>query len=147
MAYAKAEEAADARLPRGGTVFVSVRDRDKRNAILPIRELVNLGFEVAATEGTAETLRRNGIEARVVAKLAEGGAHVGDLIARGEVALIVNTPAGSGPRRDGDYIRTAAVKFGVPCITTMAGLQAAVQGIAELIASEATVSSLQEFHT
>src|SRR2546428_638764 len=81
----------------------------------------------AATEGTAEMLRRNGIDARAVAKLGEGRAHVGDLIERGEVALIVNTPAGSGPRRDGDYIRTAAVRFGVPCITTMAGLQAAVQ--------------------
>jgi carbamoyl-phosphate synthase large subunit len=147
MAYAKAEEAADARLPRAGTVFVSVRDRDKRTAIMPARQLVGLGFDIIATEGTAETLRRNGIEARTVAKLGGGAPHVGDLIERGEVALIVNTPAGSGPRRDGDYIRTAAVRFGVPCITTLAGMQAAVQAITDLVTAEAGVTSLQEFNT
>ena len=146
MAYAKAEEAADARLPRSGTVFISVRDRDKRQIIMPVRQLVSLGFEILATEGTAETLRRNGIEARAVAKFGEGSPHVGDLIERGEIALIVNTPAGSGPRRDGDYIRTAAVRFGVPCITTLAGMQAAVQAITHLVDAEAGVTSLQEFH-
>jgi len=146
MAYAKAEEAADARLPRSGTVFISVRDRDKRHIIMPVRQLVGLGFDIIATEGTAETLRRNGIEARTVAKFGEGSPHVADLMERGEVALIVNTPAGSGPRRDGDYIRTAAVRFGVPCITTLAGMQAAVQAISDLVSAEAGVLSLQEFH-
>jgi carbamoyl-phosphate synthase large subunit len=147
MAFAKAEEAVDARLPRGGTVFVSVRDRDKRSVIMPVKQLADLGFDIVATEGTAEMLARNGITAKPVAKLGEGGPHVGDLLARGEVALVVNTPAGSGPRKDGDYIRTAAVRYGVPCITTLAGLQAAVQGISELLRTDVTVTSLQEFQS
>ncbi|MFN2641040.1 MAG: carbamoyl-phosphate synthase large subunit [Actinomycetota bacterium] len=145
MAFAKAEEAVDARLPRNGTVFVSVRDRDKRSVIMPMKQLADLGFDIVATEGTAEMLARNGIAAKPVPKLGEGGSHVGDLLARGEVALVINTPAGSGPRKDGDYIRTAAVRYGVPCITTLAGLQAAVQGISELLRTDVTVTSLQEF--
>jgi carbamoyl-phosphate synthase large subunit len=91
-------------------------------------------------------LTRNGIAARTVAKIGEGGKHVGDLIAEHEVALVINTPSGWGPRKDGDYIRTAAVRFGVPSITTLAGLQAAVQGIDELEHSEPAVLSLQEYH-
>ncbi len=148
IAFAKAEEAVDARLPSGGTVFVSVRDQDKRGIIMPVKQLADLGFDVVATEGTAEALERNGIACTTVAKLgaATGRPDVTELMARGEVALVINTPAGSGPRRDGDYIRTAAVKYGVPSITTMAGLQAAVQGIAALQRAEITVTSLQEFH-
>ena len=146
LAFAKAEEAADARLPRTGSVFVSVRDSDKRHIVLAVRRLVDLGFEILATEGTAEMLTRNGIAARTVAKIGEGGKHVGDLIAEHEVALVINTPSGWGPRKDGDYIRTAAVRFGVPSITTLAGLQAAVQGIDELEHSEPAVLSLQEYH-
>ncbi|MGZ4119097.1 MAG: carbamoyl-phosphate synthase large subunit [Actinomycetota bacterium] len=146
MAFAKAEEAADARLPRGGRLFVSVRDSDKRAIVLPVRRLVDLGFEVHATVGTAEMLKRNGIDVIPVAKIGEGSPHVGDLIAEGSVDLIINTPSGWGPRKDGDYIRTSAVRFGIPSITTLAGLQAAVQGIDELAHAEPTVLSLQEYH-
>jgi len=146
MAFAKAEEAADARLPRSGRVFVSVRDSDKRAIVLPIRRLADLGFEVYATAGTAELLARNGITVVTVPKIGEGSPHVGDLIAEGSIDLIVNTPSGWGPRKDGDYIRTSAVRFGVPSITTLAGLQAAVQGIDELEHAEPTVLSLQEYH-
>jgi carbamoyl-phosphate synthase large subunit len=144
-AFAKAEEAADARLPRSGTVFVSVRDRDKRAIVLPIKRLASLGFRILATEGTGAMLARNGVPAEIVAKVGEGNPNVGDLIADGSVELVINTPSGSGPRRDGDYIRTAAVRYGVPCITTLAGVQAAVQGIEELLAGEPTVKSLQEY--
>jgi carbamoyl-phosphate synthase large subunit len=146
IAFSKAEEAADARLPRTGKLFVSVRDSDKRAIVLPVRRLVDLGFEVYATEGTAELLRRNGIEVTQIAKIGEGSPHMGDLIADGKIDLIVNTPSGWGPRKDGDYIRTSAVKFGVPSITTLAGLQAAVQGIDEAEHGEPTVLSLQEYH-
>jgi carbamoyl-phosphate synthase large subunit len=146
MAFAKAEEAADARLPRSGRVFVSVRDSDKRALVMPIRHLADLGFEVYATSGTAELLARNGIAVVTVAKIGEGSPHVGDLIAQGKIDLIINTPSGWGPRKDGDYIRTSAVRFGVPSITTLAGLQAAVQGIDELEHAEPTVLSLQEYH-
>jgi carbamoyl-phosphate synthase large subunit len=146
IAFAKAEEAADARLPRRGRIFISVRDRDKPAVVAPARRLADLGFELLATVGTADFLRRHGMDVRVVEKLGEGTPHVGDLIAAGEVDLVVNTPSGSGPRRDGDYLRTAAVKYGVPSITTLAGLQAAVQGIEELLRSEPVVQSLQEYH-
>ena len=146
MAFAKAEEAADARLPRTGSLFVSVRDSDKRAIVLPIRRLADLGFEVFATSGTAELLSRNGIQVTTVAKIGEGSPHVGDLISSGKVDLIINTPSGWGPRKDGDYIRTSAVRFGVPSITTLAGLQAAVQGIDELEHADPTVLSLQEYH-
>jgi carbamoyl-phosphate synthase large subunit len=146
MAFAKAEEGADARLPRGGTVFVSVRDNDKRAIVLPARRLADLGFRLIATEGTAEMLTRNGIACDTVAKVGEGSPHVGDLIAAGEVALVINTPSGFGPRKDGDYIRTAAVRYGVPSITTLSALQAAVQGIDVMRSGTPSVLSLQEYH-
>ena len=91
-------------------------------------------------------IARNGIQVVTVPKIGEGSPHVGDLIAQGKIDLIVNTPSGWGPRKDGDYIRTSAVRFGVPSITTLAGLQAAVQGIDELEHAEPTVLSLQEYH-
>ncbi|MGH2786165.1 MAG: carbamoyl-phosphate synthase large subunit [Actinomycetota bacterium] len=146
MAFAKAEEAADARLPRSGTVFVSVRDRDKRAIILPVKRLSSLGFRILATEGTGASLQRNGVPVEIVPKVGEGSPHVGDLIAAGEIALVINTPSGSGPRRDGDYIRTAAVRFGIPSITTLSAVQAAVQGIEEMLAAESSVMSLQEYN-
>ena len=145
VAFAKAEEAADAKLPRSGTVFVSVRDRDKRAIILPVKRLASLGFRILATEGTGASLQRNGVPVEIVPKVGEGSPHVGDLIAAGEIALVINTPSGSGPRRDGDYIRTAAVRFGIPSITTLSAVQAAVQGIEELLAADTTVKSLQEY--
>ncbi|MFA5889379.1 MAG: carbamoyl-phosphate synthase large subunit [Actinomycetota bacterium] len=146
MAFAKAEEAADARLPRDGRVFISVRDSDKRAIVLPARRLADLGFEILATQGTAELLERNGIAVTVVAKVGQGSPHVGDLIAAGEVALVINTPSGGGPRKDGDYIRTAAVRYGVPSITTMSAMQAALQAIEVIAGGEPTVLSLQEYH-
>jgi carbamoyl-phosphate synthase large subunit len=91
-------------------------------------------------------LGRNGVPVEVVHKVGQGSPHVGDLIEQGDVDLVINTPSGSGPRKDGDYIRTAAVRYGVPSITTLAGVQAAIQGIEELLGAEMTVKSLQE-HT
>ncbi|HEV2686131.1 MAG TPA: carbamoyl-phosphate synthase large subunit, partial [Actinomycetota bacterium] len=146
MAFSKAEEAADARLPRAGNLFVSVRDSDKRAVVLPVRRLADLGFVIYATSGTAELLTKNGIQVHTVPKIGEGSPHVGDLMEAGTIDLIINTPSGWGPRKDGDYIRTSAVRFGVPSITTLAGLQAAVQGIDEIEHAEPTVLSLQEYH-
>ncbi|MFN2614241.1 MAG: ATP-grasp domain-containing protein, partial [Actinomycetota bacterium] len=145
-AFAKAEEGADARLLDHGTVFVSVRDSDKRAVVLPIKRLAQLGFEILATEGTAEMLRRNGIEAGTIAKVGEGSPHVGDLIARRSVDLVINTPSGGGPRKDGDYIRTAAVRYGIPQVTTLSALQAAVQAIDDMRSRATTVLPLQEYH-
>ncbi len=137
-------------LPTKGTVFCSIANRDKRAMIFPVKRLAELGFDVLATEGTAETLRRAGVRAEVVAKVSEapaGVATVVDRIVAGDVDLVLNTPmGGSGPRTDGDAIRTAAVSHGVPCITTLSGILAAIQGIEALRANAVGVRSLQSYH-
>jgi carbamoyl-phosphate synthase large subunit len=149
-AYAKSQMAAySGGLPTSGHAFVSVANRDKRSMIFPVKRLHDLGFEILATEGTAEVLCRNGVPAEIVRKhfqSAEPGAPP-DTVARildGGIDLIVNTPYGVGARLDGYEIRSAAVRQGVPCITTVQGLAAAVQGIEALIRGEIGVKSLQE---
>jgi len=149
IAFAKSQDAAFGALPMSGTAFVSLANRDKRSAIFPIKILHDLGFTILATQGTAEVLRRNGVPAQVLRKQSEGTGPQGekttvDAIMAGDVQLIVNTPYGVGPRLDGYEIRTAAVTRGVPCITTVQGLAAAVQGIESLQKDEAGVRSLQE---
>jgi carbamoyl-phosphate synthase large subunit len=154
-AYAKAQEAVYGALPTGGRVFVSVANRDKRAMVFPVKRLADLGFEIWATSGTAEVLRRNGVRAKIVPKHSDGAGPGGEptvvtRILDGEVDLIVNTPFGSpsaasaSARLDGYEIRTAAVRRGVPCVTTVAGLAAAVQGIEATIRGEVGVRSLQE---
>jgi carbamoyl-phosphate synthase large subunit len=146
-AYAKSQAAAYGSLPTKGKVFVSVANRDKRNMVFPVKRLHDLGFEVLATDGTAEVLRRNGVPATVVGKFSEGGRSCVDLIHAGEVDLVINTPFGtSGARLDGYEIRTAAVDKGVPCITTIQGAAAAVQGIESLIRGDVGVRPLQDYH-
>ncbi|MFC9222439.1 carbamoyl-phosphate synthase large subunit [Streptomyces hygroscopicus] len=148
-AYAKSQAGAYGALPSKGRAFVSVANRDKRSMIFPARELVGLGFELLATSGTADVLKRNGINATVVRKHSEGEGPNGEktivqLIHEGEVDLIVNTPYGTGSRLDGYDIRTAAVARGVPCLTTVQALAAAVQGIEALGRGAVGVRSLQE---
>lgn len=160
-AFAKTQEATGD-LPTEGTVFVSVANRDKRTLILPIQRLYSLGFKILATQGTAAMLRRNGVECEVVAKISDERRAaadntplvdtdgkpmrtVGDWIKDGDVALILNTPAGSaGARHDGYDIRSAAVNMGVPCVTTVQGAVAAVQGIEALQGAAPTVRAIQE---
>ena len=149
-AFAKSQAAAYGSLPTGGTVFVSLANRDKRSAVFPIKRLADLGFRVLATTGTAQVLRRNGVAAEVVGKFSEGPGNVVERILAGEVDMVVNTPFGSpgnsGPRLDGYEIRTAAVAAGIPCITTVQGMAAAVQGIEALRGGDIGVRSLQEVH-
>jgi carbamoyl-phosphate synthase large subunit len=153
-AYAKSQQAAyGASLPTEGRAFVSVANRDKRAMIFPVKRLADLGFEILATEGTAEVLRRNGVHAKIVRKHSAGPGSDGEptivrRILDGEVDLIVNTPFGSpgqsGPRLDGYEIRTAAVLRGIPSVTTVQGLAAAVQGIEAIARGDVGVRSLQE---
>jgi carbamoyl-phosphate synthase large subunit len=146
-AYAKSQAAAYGELPTKGRVFVSVANRDKRAVIFPVKRLADLGFEVVATEGTAEVLRRNGVAASVVGKHSHGlGDDVVPRILAGEIDLILNTPFGVGARKDGYEIRTAAVARGVPCITTVQGAAACVQGIEALVRGDIGVRSLQDHH-
>ncbi|HEV3169004.1 MAG TPA: carbamoyl-phosphate synthase large subunit [Actinocrinis sp.] len=148
-AFAKSQAAAYGPLPVKGRAFVSVADRDKRSMVLPVKALADLGFEILATEGTAEVLRRNGVSATVVRKHSQGPGPNGEptivqRVLAGEVDLIVNTPHGVGPRLDGYEIRTAAIAMGKPCITTVQSLAAAVQGIDALRRGDVGVGSLQE---
>ncbi|WP_167102644.1 carbamoyl-phosphate synthase large subunit [Mycobacterium sp. DL592] len=152
-AFAKSQTAAYGSLPADGTVFVSVANRDKRSLVFPVKRLADLGFRVLATEGTAEMLRRNGIPCDVVRKHFEepGDGRPAmsaiDAILAGEVNMVINTPYGnSGPRIDGYEIRSAAVSMNIPCITTVQGASAAVQGIEAGIRGDIGVRSLQELH-
>jgi carbamoyl-phosphate synthase large subunit len=152
-AFAKSQAAAYGSLPVKGRAFVSVASKDKRSMIFPVKRLADLGFEIWATRGTGEVLRRNGVRATIVRKHSDGPGPDGEptiveRILAGQVDLIVNTPFGgpgqSGPRRDGYEIRTAAVRRGIPCVTTVQGLAAAVQGIEAITRDEVGVRSLQE---
>ena len=153
-AFAKSQTAAYGSLPTQGTVFVSVANRDKRSLVFPVKRLADLGFRVLATAGTAETLRRNGIPCDEVRKHFEEPSETRppssavDLIRSGEVAMVINTPYGnSGPRVDGYEIRSAAVSMNIPCVTTVQGASAAVQGIEAAIRGDIGVMSLQELHS
>ncbi|MEV3964608.1 carbamoyl-phosphate synthase large subunit [Nocardia sp. NPDC050193] len=158
-AFAKSQSAAYGSLPTEGTIFVSVANRDKRAMVFPVKRLHDLGFRILATAGTAEMLRRNGIPCEQVRKHSDpvspaGGSHtppqpsIVDQIRDGEVDMVINTPYGnSGPRVDGYEIRSAAVGVNIPCITTVQGAAAAVQGIEASINGELGVRSLQELHS
>lgn len=149
-AFAKSQEAAYGGLPSSGSVFVSVADRDKRAIVLPVLRLSQLGFEILATEGTAEVLARNGIEARVVRKyfmgqeVVPGEPSIVELINQGEVDVVINTPSGRSARADGYEIRTATVAADKPLFTTIAQLGAAVASF-EAIRDGFDVRSLQDY--
>ncbi len=149
-AFAKSQEAAYGGLPASGSVFVSVADRDKRAIVLPVLRLSQLGFTILATEGTAEVLARNGIEARVVRKysmgqeVVPGEPSIVELINEGQVDVVINTPSGRSARADGYEIRTATVAADKPIFTTIAQLGAAVASF-EAIQDGFDVRSLQDY--
>jgi carbamoyl-phosphate synthase large subunit len=145
-AFAKAQAAAGAALPAGGTAFITVTDTDKPGAVAIAQTLHDLGFRIVATRGTAEAIERMGIPAERLNKIGEGSPHVVDRIERGEVDLVVNTPTGSGARSDGWEIRRAAIAHGVPCLTTLSGGLAAARAIASGRHGAPQVVSLQELH-
>ncbi|WP_214467056.1 carbamoyl-phosphate synthase large subunit [Microbacterium flavescens] len=147
-AFAKSQDAAYGGMPQSGTVFISVADSDKRAVILPAHRLQELGFDLVATEGTAEILARNGIAVRVVSKYSEtqesGGTNIVDLINAGEIDIVVNTPSGGAARADGYEIRAAAVAGDKALFTTMAVLGAAVSAL-PVLREGFKVKSLQEY--
>jgi carbamoyl-phosphate synthase large subunit len=150
LAFAKSQIAAGNRLPVDGTVFLSLADRDKAAGLDAARQFAALGFDLAATSGTAAMLEAEGVTvATVVAKVGEshpGVVDAVDLIAGGQVQLVVNTPRGRGPRADGLHIRATALAHMVPCLTTVAAARAAAAGIADWISHPLSVRSLQEYH-
>ncbi|MFZ9283467.1 MAG: carbamoyl-phosphate synthase large subunit, partial [Candidatus Nanopelagicales bacterium] len=152
IAFAKSQSAVYAEgLPTSGKIFVSVADRDKRAMIAPIRRLVDMNFGIVATQGTADVLKKHGVNCEIVTKqhlIASAPSDAKttvDAILSGEIALVVNTPYGTGARVDGYEIRTAAVTASVPSITTISGLAAAVEGIEARRSSKYAVKSLQEY--
>jgi carbamoyl-phosphate synthase large subunit len=148
--YAKSQIAAFGPLPKSGTVFISLADKDKDTGVEPALGFSELGFHILATDGTADFLRTKGIECTTVRKHSEGTGKLGektivDIINGGEIDLVINTPVGRGTRADGWAIRTAAVQRSIPCITTTAGFSAAVDAIRFLQASPLSIKSLQEW--
>jgi carbamoyl-phosphate synthase large subunit len=145
-AFGKAQAAAGVSLPQEGTVFITVTDTDKPAATQIAARFHDLGFQIVATAGTSQAVSAMGVPVTRINKIAEGSPHVVDWIREGRVDLVINTPTGSGARTDGYEIRTAAVRRGIPCITTMTGASAAVRAIAAQREREAEVRSLQELH-
>jgi carbamoyl-phosphate synthase large subunit len=145
-AFGKAQAAAGVALPTEGTLFITVTDGDKAAATQIAARFHDLGFRVIATAGTAQAISRMGVPVTKINKIGEGSPHVVDYIARGEVEMVINTPTGSGARSDGYEIRSAAVRHGIPCITTMTGASAAARAIFAQRDQGAEVRSLQELH-
>ncbi len=145
-AFAKALIAAGNRLPLQGSVFVSVNDQDK-NALVPIAlRLHELGFLIVATEGTAKFLRENSIPAKKIYKVNEGRPNIADAIINGEIQMVINTPFGKVSHQDESAIRRTAIRQGVPCITTLAGAEAAIEGIKGLRKGPLPVRALQDYN-
>lgn len=151
-AFAKSQIAAFGPLPRTGAIFISLSDKDKDAALLSVKELSHLGFELYSTSGTHAFLLKHGINTLEVAKHSEKEVSADkvsavDLINEGKISLVINTPFGRGAQKDGRQIRTAAVQRGVSCITTVAGMKAAVEGIRELQTGKLSARSIQSWHT
>ena len=146
MAYAKAELAAGDALPTAGRVFLSTHDRDKQALVPVARRLIELGFELTATVGTAKVLEHEGLAVTSVLKVHEGRPNIEDLIRSGGVQLAINTPIGRQAAHDDRYIRRAALDYSVPTVTTLAGARAAVEAIAALQAESLSIHALQDVH-
>jgi carbamoyl-phosphate synthase large subunit len=145
--FAKAQYASNNKLPNAGKVFLSVMDRDKSDLLPIATQLAELGFELVATAGTAAFLGKHSIKVQTVQKVREGSPHVVDLLGLGEIALVINTPEGSGSALDSKSIRLVANELGVPTFTTMAAAQAAVQAIGIIRSNKLIdVRALQDYH-
>jgi carbamoyl-phosphate synthase large subunit len=148
--YAKSQIAAFGALPKSGTVFISLNDKEKEAGIAAAKALSEMGFNLVATVGTAEAFAKHGIKAAIVRKHSEGSGPLGERtiveqMTSGQIDLVINTPVGRGTRQDGWVIRTTAVQRSIPCITTVAGFNAAVEGIKAIRASELKVKPLQDW--
>ncbi|HEY3226872.1 MAG TPA: carbamoyl-phosphate synthase large subunit, partial [Planctomycetota bacterium] len=145
-AYAKAQMGAGHRLPTTGTIFLSVKDHDKRDLIQIAKRLEMMGFTLVATAGTARALERNGVQVRPIFKIKEGRPNAVDLIINKELDLIINTPSGKGAKTDEGQIRAFAISHGIHVITSIAAAQAAVSGIEALLKRQLEVRALQDYH-
>jgi carbamoyl-phosphate synthase large subunit len=145
VAFAKSQLGGGSKVPKGGTVFVSVRDKDKKRVVEPMRQLANAGFEIVATSGTQRFLAENGVPAKRINKVLEGRPHIVDAIKNNEVALVFNTTEGAQALSDSRALRRAALVHKVPYYTTLAGAAAAAQGIVALAGGTLEVRPLQDY--
>ena len=144
VAYAKTREAIDYEMPEEGTVFISVRDADKR-AIAPVAfSLAQMGYRILGTRGTAKTLRAAGIACEVTKRVGEGHPNVCDVLATGDVSFIINTPHGHDSHGDGAILRSEAVSRGITNVTTLSGATALLQSLAVLRDGRLPVYALQD---
>jgi carbamoyl-phosphate synthase large subunit len=146
LAFFKAQEATQMPMPTGGTVLITVADRDKPSVLEPARLFQEIGFKISATNGTHHFLAENGIESKPINKLGYGRPDIVDAIKNQEIKLVVNTPSGKESKDDDSYIRKAAIKFNIPYITTTASATAAARGIAKGRKEQTRVKSLQSYH-
>jgi carbamoyl-phosphate synthase large subunit len=145
IAFAKAQLAGGMRLPKSGRVFISVRDEDKESVTPVAEKLQRIGFEIVATRGTAAYLEARGIPTEVVNKVQDGSPHIGDQTKKGEIAMVINTPTDARSHADSYYIRRCALDYQVPYFTTIAGADAAAEGIEYLAQREFEVKALQDY--
>jgi carbamoyl-phosphate synthase large subunit len=146
LAFAKAQIAADQRLPEKGRIFISVSDHYKKQVVAVAQHLYQLGFELVATRGTAADIRAGGIPVMIVNKVSEGRPNLVDRIKNGEINLIINIPSGRTARDDDQMIRRAAINYNVPVVTTLSGARATASAIAAMQQGKIEVRSLQEYH-
>tara|TARA_B110000037_G_scaffold222664_1_gene298625 strand:- start:17071 stop:20301 length:3231 start_codon:yes stop_codon:yes gene_type:complete len=146
IAFAKAQLAAGPPLPTEGTVFISVKEADKPIAVDVARRFVALGFEIVSTSRTAKVLKANDVPVSLVHKISEGRPHVLDLLKNREIALVINTPSGMVPRQDENMIRTTAIKYGVPIISTLTGARTTVDALQAMTRKEIDVKPIQHYH-
>jgi carbamoyl-phosphate synthase large subunit len=146
LAFAKSQIGAGLKMPLKGRVFISVMNKDKRSIVFIAKKLVDLGFEIVATRGTAKVLANNGILVQAVFKVGEGRPDIVDRIKNGEIDLVINTPSGKKPKVDEVAIRSQSVAHNIPCITTLSGASAVVNGIESLLKRGMSTLSIQEYH-
>ncbi|NQS89425.1 carbamoyl-phosphate synthase large subunit, partial [Patescibacteria group bacterium] len=144
-AFYKSQIAAGQALPKNGKIFISVKSDDKRDIVFIAKKLYDMGFEIIATKGTYKVLCSNNIEAEMVGKIGEGDNRILEFVRMGQIKLIINTPSGQKGQSDMKPIRNSAVMRGIPCITTIQGAQAAVNGIESILKGDFSVKSIQEY--
>jgi carbamoyl-phosphate synthase large subunit len=149
-AYAKSQISSFGSLPKSGTVFISLADKDKNSGIAPAKALAELGFHLIATDGTSRFLREHGVQTVTVRKNSQGTGPMGEktvveMLNSGDINLVINTPVGRGTRADGWAIRTASVQRSIPIITTTAGFSAAVEGIKSIQGNVLDVAPIQDW--
>ncbi|HAJ95960.1 MAG TPA: carbamoyl phosphate synthase large subunit, partial [Actinobacteria bacterium] len=146
IAFAKTQISTNQVFPTSGSVFISVNDKDKDLIVSIAKKFSEMDFKIISTKGTGDILTENGIKTNMVLKIREGRPNVIDMIKNREIDLIINTPEGSGARSDGYYMRTAAVLYNVPSITTLSAVSALLQGIEEMRKnSKVKVKAIQEY--